>query len=110
MKCRACGSDKSKVVDSRAQEDGGRWRRRECLVCEQRFSTIEIYVEEAEGRRKAALTARLANFGKRIQKAEAMLHGLRVEHGKLKSQHDDLFPDEVVDDLAPTIGRPPRKK
>lgn len=42
MKCPACGSDDDKVVDSRAVRDGRAVRRRrECLVCEERFTTYE---------------------------------------------------------------------
>ncbi|HEY5431891.1 MAG TPA: transcriptional regulator NrdR [Coriobacteriia bacterium] len=42
MKCPFCGHDETKVVDSRVSEsqDAIR-RRRECLVCEQRFTTYE---------------------------------------------------------------------
>jgi transcriptional repressor NrdR len=40
MKCPYCGFDDSKVTDSRAIEGGIR-RRRECLSCGQRFTTVE---------------------------------------------------------------------
>jgi transcriptional repressor NrdR len=42
MQCPYCGQDHDKVVDSRSSE-GGRAvrRRRECLDCEQRFTTYE---------------------------------------------------------------------
>lgn len=42
MKCPFCGHDDTKVVDSRVSEsqDAIR-RRRECLACEQRFTTYE---------------------------------------------------------------------
>jgi transcriptional repressor NrdR len=42
MRCPFCGHDETKVVDSRVSEsqDAIR-RRRECLVCEQRFTTYE---------------------------------------------------------------------
>ncbi len=42
MKCPACGSEEDKVVDSRAVRDGRAVRRRrECLACEERFTTYE---------------------------------------------------------------------
>ena len=42
MKCPACGSEEDKVVDSRAVRDGRAVRRRrECLHCEERFTTYE---------------------------------------------------------------------
>lgn len=42
MKCPHCGSQESKVVDSRHSEDGTSIRRRrECLCCQKRFTTYE---------------------------------------------------------------------
>jgi transcriptional regulator NrdR family protein len=40
MICHHCGGD-SKVVDSRQREDGSVFRRRECLECSKRFSSLE---------------------------------------------------------------------
>lgn len=59
MKCPFCGHDETKVVDSRVSEsqDAIR-RRRECLVCEQRFTTYErveempLMVIKKDGRRE----------------------------------------------------------
>ena len=43
MKCPFCGDQESKVVDSRRSEDGlSIRRRRECLVCQRRFTTFEV--------------------------------------------------------------------
>ncbi len=63
MKCPYCGSEESKVTDSRAMSDGaagegGVRRRRECLSCGQRFTTIErvelggLLVVKKDGRRE----------------------------------------------------------
>jgi transcriptional repressor NrdR len=42
VKCPACGSEDDKVVDSRAVRDGRAVRRRrECLACEERYTTYE---------------------------------------------------------------------
>ncbi len=41
MKCPFCGSDHSKVVDTRHDARGNVRRRRECTDCHQRFSTVE---------------------------------------------------------------------
>ncbi len=42
MKCPRCGNDEDKVVDSRAVRDGRAVRRRrECLHCEERYTTYE---------------------------------------------------------------------
>lgn len=47
MKCNFCGCPETKVIDSRATEEGDAIRRRrECLKCKQRFTTYER-VEEA---------------------------------------------------------------
>ena len=46
MKCPFCQVDNDKVVDSRSAEDGFLIRRRrQCLNCDKRFSTLERVVE-----------------------------------------------------------------
>ena len=43
MKCPKCGDYQTEVIDSRlARNDTARRRRRECAVCGERWSTIEI--------------------------------------------------------------------
>ena len=57
MKCPYCGSQDSKVVDSRSIDDGIR-RRRQCLHCDTRFTTYErchgdsFMVIKKDGRRE----------------------------------------------------------
>ncbi|MBI1885094.1 MAG: transcriptional repressor NrdR [Chloroflexi bacterium] len=57
MNCPFCGHSESKVTDSRAWEGGVR-RRRECLSCGRRFTTIErvelggVHVVKKDGRRE----------------------------------------------------------
>ena len=57
MNCPCCGGQSSKVVDSRSLDEGVR-RRRECLVCNARFTTYEriqpqdIFVIKKDGRRE----------------------------------------------------------
>lgn len=41
MRCPYCGAADSKVIDTNHDARGGVRRRRECLVCRQRFSTYE---------------------------------------------------------------------
>lgn len=42
MRCLKCGSEESKVIDSRSIEEGNSIRRRrECLICKNRFTTYE---------------------------------------------------------------------
>ncbi len=57
MNCPFCGYSESKVTDSRVWEGGVR-RRRECLACNRRFTTVEkvelagVHVVKKEGRRE----------------------------------------------------------
>ena len=60
MKCMYCGCKESKVIDSRASEDGETIRRRrECVACGKRFTTYEtvettpVLVIKANGTRQA---------------------------------------------------------
>ena len=47
MRCPKCGCSDDKVIDSRAARDGSTVRRRrECLSCGHRFSTLESVVPE----------------------------------------------------------------
>lgn len=43
MRCPACGHVDSKVIDSRPTENDSIRRRRECLLCQRRFTTYETY-------------------------------------------------------------------
>lgn len=59
MRCPACGHEDDKVVDSRAVRDGqGVRRRRECIACNERFTTYEfiektpVLVIKKDGRRE----------------------------------------------------------
>ena len=57
MKCPCCGGSESKVIDSRASNEGVR-RRRKCLSCSARFTTYEhiqphsIFVVKKDKRRE----------------------------------------------------------
>lgn len=60
MKCPSCGSDDTRVTDSRTTSDTrGIRRRRECATCSLRFSTLEeieilgLTVIKRDGRREA---------------------------------------------------------
>jgi len=52
MNCPKC-SQKSRVVDSRLKPEGNFiYRQRECLGCDTRFSTKEIFEEGKDGKNK----------------------------------------------------------
>lgn len=59
MKCPYCGHKEDKVLDTRVQKDGSIRRRRECLNCQARYSTLETLmfnfpmVVKKDGRREA---------------------------------------------------------
>ena len=66
MKCIYCGSEESKVIDSRACEDSNSIRRRrECLGCAKRFNTYEtievtpIMVVKSNGNRERFSTSKM---------------------------------------------------
>lgn len=68
MKCLYCGSEESKVIDSRAMEESNSIRRRrECLGCGKRFNTYEtievipIMVVKSNGDRERFSTAKVKN-------------------------------------------------
>ncbi len=58
MKCPFCGHADDRVLDTRVQKDGGIRRRRECLECKARFSTLETimlampFIIKKDGRRE----------------------------------------------------------
>ncbi|MBP2639928.1 MAG: transcriptional regulator NrdR [Negativicutes bacterium] len=68
MRCPFCGFLESKVIDSRATEEGGSIRRRrECLHCGRRFTTYEVVEEmplmviKKDGRRELFDRSKLLN-------------------------------------------------
>lgn len=68
MKCPSCGHQEDRVVDSRPAEEGSAIRRRrECLVCKQRFTTYEkvenlpFYVIKKDGSRESFDRQKLMN-------------------------------------------------
>ena len=68
MKCLYCGSEESKVIDSRSvDENNSIRRRRECLGCGRRFTTYEtietspILVVKSNGERQAFDAGKIRN-------------------------------------------------
>ncbi len=58
MKCPYCSHSEDRVLDTRVQKDGSTRRRRECLECKARFSTLETlmlsfpFIIKKDGRRE----------------------------------------------------------
>lgn len=58
MKCPQCGHLENRVLDTRMQKEGDIRRRRECMSCKLRFSTVESvlinypHVKKKDGRRE----------------------------------------------------------
>lgn len=89
MRCPYCRSDDSRVVDSRAFDDGlGIRRRRECLECSRRFTTTEtsvLYVVKRSGatepfsRAKVVSGVRKACQGRPVSEDDLALLAQQVE-------------------------------
>ncbi|MCB0369137.1 MAG: transcriptional repressor NrdR [Bdellovibrionales bacterium] len=67
MKCPYCGHNDDRVLDTRVQKDGSIRRRRECLECKARFSTVETImlnfplIIKKDGRREAFSKEKILN-------------------------------------------------
>jgi len=84
MKCPFCGSDNTKVVDTRHDAQGNVRRRRECTDCDQRFSTVERailttpLVAKRDGRREEFAPEKLKS-GLRIACARRPISAAAIE-------------------------------
>ena len=89
MKCPYCGSDTDKVVDSRSSKNGQSIRRRrECLNCNQRFTTYE-YIEDVS-------LIVIKNDGSREPfDRKKLLRGITISCAKRPIPTDKL--DDIVD-------------
>jgi transcriptional repressor NrdR len=95
MKCPHCGETESKVIDTAHElQAGGIRRRRECLKCGQRFSTVERVVQttplvvKRDGRREP--------FDR-----QKLLMGIRVACAKRPIPSESL--DRLVDNIEARI-------
>ena len=95
MKCPFCGIDTDKVIDSRSVKNGlSIRRRRECLSCNNRFTTYEyienvsINVIKSDGKREPFERAKLRK-------------GIELSCNKLPIPTDKI--DEIVEDIAHEI-------
>lgn len=76
MRCPHCGAEDDKVVDSRAAQDGRAVRRRrECLSCNDRFTTYE-YVENV------SLTVSKSDNRRELYDRQKLLTGIKLACNK----------------------------
>ncbi len=88
MRCPYCSSNETKVIDTRTDAQGNVRRRRECEVCERRFSTLE----------RAILTSPLVikRDGRREEfDAQKLISGLRIACARRPISAEDL--DRIVE-------------
>ncbi|HBS59695.1 MAG TPA: transcriptional regulator NrdR [Firmicutes bacterium] len=108
MRCPFCSFPESKVVDSRAAEDGAAIRRRrECLQCARRFTTYEtmeaipVMVVKKDGRRETFERNKLLNglvkaCEKRKIAAEALADiAHRVEREVLNTMEREISSQQI---------------
>lgn len=84
MTCPNCGGN-TKVIDSRPQEDSV-YRRRECLVCKERFSTTEIDMQMYEKMAKDTLSEIQAKVNETMDQIKNNINKI-VLNGVLKSEN-----------------------
>ena len=108
MKCPFCGDQESKVVDSRHSEDGlSIRRRRECLVCQRRFTTYEtveslpIIVVKRDGSRQNFDRTKILNsmvraFDKRqVDTADMDRIALEIEQALQNTLEREVTTDRI---------------
>src|SRR5438067_1269590 len=101
MRCPKCGCQDDKVIDSRASREGATIRRRrECIVCGQRFTTYEeiergrLMVLKRDGRREEFSREKLT-LG--LQKAS--------QKRPVSQEAIENLVGEIVEDLSTTYDR-----
>lgn len=112
MRCPKCSSLEDRVVDSRVQREGGTIRRRrECLKCGHRYSTIETILREGlvvvkrDGRREEFDRNKVLNglrkaCEKRQIQGEQLNLLLDEVIADLESRYDDEIPSEMIGELV----------
>ena len=108
MKCPFCGDQESKVVDSRHSDDGlSIRRRRECLVCQRRFTTYEtveslpIIVVKRDGSRQNFDRTKILNsmvraFDKRqVDTADMDRIALEIEQALQNTLDREVTTDKI---------------
>jgi transcriptional repressor NrdR len=96
MQCSYCGSDSTKVLETRQAESGGVHRRRQCKQCGQRFATVErINVEYLSVRKRDNRIERFQpeKIIKSIGKAASVFG--------IPATDTNAFIDRILDQLQP---------
>ncbi|MDO6459810.1 transcriptional regulator NrdR [Granulosicoccaceae sp. 1_MG-2023] len=116
MRCPFCGANDTKVIDSRLSGDGTQVRRRrECLECEERFTTYETAelslprVIKSRGNREPFSMDKLyAGFQKALEKRPASVEAIdaavnRIKHRSMRQGEREinsrLIGEWVMDEL-----------
>ncbi|MBX3120355.1 MAG: transcriptional regulator NrdR [Fimbriimonadaceae bacterium] len=118
MKCPFCGNADQKVLDSRPARDGEAIRRRrECTLCERRFTTFEapemprLFVVKRdktreEFQREKVLNGMAIAAGKRPVSAEAIRAAAeRVERDLFQEFEDEVSSEEVGERVMAELER-----
>ncbi|MBI9048170.1 MAG: transcriptional repressor NrdR [Anaerolineaceae bacterium] len=96
MRCPYCQSEKSRVLDTSHDSKGGVRRRRECEICQQRFTTIE----------RAILSTPLIikKDGTREEfNRDKLMHGIRISCAKRPVSGADI--DRLVGEVESSLQR-----
>ena len=107
MLCPKCSSDELKVLETRAGKVASTRRRRECLNCNHRFSTIEevlredLVVLKRDGRRESFDRTKLAMglrraIAKRPIDAEQINALLSETLRRIENEFDNEVPSQVI--------------
>lgn len=111
MNCPFCGHSESKVLDSRASEEGTAIRRRrECLECEKRFTTYErieeipLIIVKRDGKREPFDRRKIMNgllkaCEKRPVPFETLEHVTDQVERELRNRMDQEVTSEAVGEL-----------
>ena len=111
MRCPVCSFEDSKVVDSRGTGEGfAIRRRRECMSCEHRFSTVEevelldLSVVKRDGRREPYLREKLERgLKKALEKRPYSPDAFKSLIGTIERDIQRLKSDEVTSEDAGEI-------
>lgn len=107
LRCPACGSDQTKVTDSRSRGpkavEHGRFRRRQCSECDRRFTTVELVVDDAKASIRKANAARWARFEQRLAELSKEVRDMKKRYAQYKkdAKTDVLDYDELEKRLRP---------